>query len=149
MSRVYRLFPIKVLYLIARLITVNFSPLFKPLPSIVNLTRFWQTGVMTIQTPSYQRYRFLSEIISHAVWLHHRFCLSFREVEELLAERGVTVTYETVRQGFPSATQAQRFLTLHGFTQNLFRLGRHLHAGGPLSHGAHPAFQFLKEAVCA
>jgi putative transposase len=32
------------------------------------------------------------------VWLYHRFCLSFREVEELLAERGVTVTYETVRQ---------------------------------------------------
>ncbi len=49
-------------------------------------------------TPSYQRHRFPSEIISHAVWLYHRFCLSFREVEELLAERGVTVTYETVRQ---------------------------------------------------
>jgi putative transposase len=49
-------------------------------------------------TPSYQRHRFPSEIISHAVWLYHRFCLSFREVEELLAERGVTVTYETARQ---------------------------------------------------
>jgi len=49
-------------------------------------------------TPSYQRHRFPSEIISHAVWLYHRFCLSFREVEELLAERGITVTYETVRQ---------------------------------------------------
>ena len=49
-------------------------------------------------TPSYQRHRFPSEIISHAVWLYHRFYLSFREVEELLAERGVTVTYETVRQ---------------------------------------------------
>ena len=49
-------------------------------------------------TPSYQRHRFPSEIISHAVWLYHRFCLSFREVEELLAERGGTVTYETVRQ---------------------------------------------------
>jgi len=32
------------------------------------------------------------------VWLYHRFCLSFREAEELLAERGITVTYETVRQ---------------------------------------------------
>ncbi len=53
---------------------------------------------MKIQTPSYQRHRFPSEIISHAVWLYHRFCLSFREVEELLAERGLTVTYETVRQ---------------------------------------------------
>ncbi len=38
------------------------------------------------------------EIISHGVWLYHRFALSFRDVEELLAKRGVTVTYETVRQ---------------------------------------------------
>ncbi len=53
---------------------------------------------MKKQTPSYHRHRFPSEIISHAVWLYHRFCLSFREVEELLAERGITVTYETVRQ---------------------------------------------------
>jgi len=53
---------------------------------------------MKIPTPSYQRHRFSSEIISHAVWLYHRFCLSFREVEELLAERGITVTYESVRQ---------------------------------------------------
>ena len=49
-------------------------------------------------TPSYHRHRFPSEIISHAVWLYHRFCLSFREVEELLAERGIPLTYETVRQ---------------------------------------------------
>lgn len=47
---------------------------------------------------SYQRHRFPSAIISHAVWLYHRFCLSFREVEELLAKRGVTVTYEMIRQ---------------------------------------------------
>ena len=53
---------------------------------------------MNTKTSSYQRHRFPSEIISHAVWLYHRFCLSFREVEELLAERGVTVTYESVRQ---------------------------------------------------
>ena len=53
---------------------------------------------MKHKTPSYQRHRFPSEIISHAVWLYHRFCLSFREVEELLAERGITVTYETIRQ---------------------------------------------------
>ena len=37
------------------------------------------------------------EIISHAVWLYFRFSLSLRGVEELLAERGVTVTYETIR----------------------------------------------------
>ncbi len=53
---------------------------------------------MKTKKPSYQRHRFPSEIISHAVWLYHRFCLSSREVEELLAERGITVTYETVRQ---------------------------------------------------
>ncbi len=53
---------------------------------------------MKTKTPSYHRHRFPSEIISHAVWLSRRFCLSFREVEELLAERGITVTYETVRQ---------------------------------------------------
>jgi putative transposase len=38
------------------------------------------------------------EIISHAVWLYFRFCLSFRDVEELLLERGVTVTYEAIRK---------------------------------------------------
>jgi len=64
----------------------------------VKLSRVWQTAAMKNKTPSYQRHRFPSEIISHAVWLYHRFCLSFREVEELLAERGITVTYETVRQ---------------------------------------------------
>ena len=46
----------------------------------------------------YHRHRFPPEIISHAVWLYHRFCLSFRDVEDLLAERGIVVTHETVRQ---------------------------------------------------
>jgi putative transposase len=45
----------------------------------------------------YHRHRFPPEIISHAVWLYHRFCLSFRDVEDLLAERGVIVSYETIR----------------------------------------------------
>lgn len=55
-------------------------------------------GSMKKSNPSYQRHRFPSAIISHAVWLYHRFCLRFREGKELLAERGVTVTYETGRQ---------------------------------------------------
>jgi putative transposase len=42
-------------------------------------------------------YDFPSQIISHAVWLYLQFTLSFREVEELLAARGINVTYETVR----------------------------------------------------
>ena len=53
---------------------------------------------MTSQPPSYRGYRFPPAIISHAVWLYHRFGLSFRDVEDLLAERGVTVTYEAIRQ---------------------------------------------------
>ena len=48
--------------------------------------------------PSYHGYRFPAEIISHAVWLYHRFSLSFRDVEDLLAQRSIMVTYETVRQ---------------------------------------------------
>ena len=47
---------------------------------------------------SYHGYRFPSQIISHAVWLYHRFCLSYRDVEDLLAERGIIVTHETIRQ---------------------------------------------------
>ena len=53
---------------------------------------------MRSQSVSYHGYRFPPDIISHAVWLYHRFCLSFRDVEDLLAQRGVTVTYETIRQ---------------------------------------------------
>ena len=53
---------------------------------------------MTSQSPSYRGHRFPPEIISHAVWLYHRFRLSFRDVEDLLAQRGVTVSYETIRQ---------------------------------------------------
>jgi len=46
----------------------------------------------------YSGYRFPSEIISYAIWAYHRFCLSFRDVEDLLAERGITVSYETIRR---------------------------------------------------
>jgi putative transposase len=45
----------------------------------------------------YHRHRFPSEIISHSVWLYFRFALSFRDVEEMLAMRGVTLSYETIR----------------------------------------------------
>ena len=53
---------------------------------------------MKTDSTSYRGHRFPPEIISHGVWLYHRFCLSFRDVEELLAKRGILVTYETVRQ---------------------------------------------------
>ncbi len=51
-----------------------------------------------IAAPTYAGYRFPPEIIAHAVWLYFRFALSYRDVEELLAERGVLVTYETIRR---------------------------------------------------
>jgi putative transposase len=47
---------------------------------------------------SYRRHRFLPEIIQHAIWLYLRFTLSYRDVEELLAERGLDLSYETVRR---------------------------------------------------
>ena len=49
-------------------------------------------------SPLYKRHRFPGEIICHAVWLYFRFLLSYRDVEELLAERGIQVSYETVRR---------------------------------------------------
>ena len=51
-----------------------------------------------MQQISYARYRFPPVIIQHAVWLYFRFPLSFRDVEDLLAERGIDVSYETVRR---------------------------------------------------
>jgi transposase-like protein len=45
----------------------------------------------------YAGYRYPPKIISHAVWLYHRFTLSFRDIEELLAARGIAVSYETIR----------------------------------------------------
>ncbi len=52
----------------------------------------------TESRPSYARHRFPPAIIAHAVWLYFRFARSYRDVEELLAERGVVLTDETVRQ---------------------------------------------------
>jgi putative transposase len=53
---------------------------------------------MRLPSALYKRHRFPGEIISHAVWLYFRFLLSYRDVEELLAERGIAVSYETVRR---------------------------------------------------
>ena len=46
---------------------------------------------------TYKRHRFPSEIISYAVWLYYRFNLSHRDIEDLLAERGITVSREAIR----------------------------------------------------
>ena len=88
----------------------------------------------------YYRYRFPPLIISHAVWVYHRFCLSFRDVEDLLAQRGATVSYETVRHwcqtfGLDHARRLRRcqrrlgdrwyldelFVTIQGRRQYLWR----------------------------
>ena len=57
----------------------------------------WQTWSMKRDTLSSHGYRFPPDIISHAVWLYHRFGVSVRDVEDLLAQRGMTVSYEAIR----------------------------------------------------
>ena len=46
---------------------------------------------------SFRRHRFPAEVIKHSVWLYFRFTLSFRDVEEMMAQRGVDVSYEALR----------------------------------------------------
>jgi putative transposase len=91
-------------------------------------------------TNLYKHRRFPAEIISHGVWLYYRFCLSYRDVEELLFARGIIVTYEAVRKwcrkfGQPYANQLRRrrprpgdtwhldevFLTINGARHYLWR----------------------------
>lgn len=64
----------------------------------------------------YKRHRFPPEIIQYAVWLYYKFNLSHRDVEDLLAERGM--------RRFKSIGQAQRFLCTHAAVYNLFNLSR-------------------------
>ena len=47
---------------------------------------------------SYSRHRFPPDVIRHAVWLYFRFTMSFRDVEDLMAERGIELSYETIRR---------------------------------------------------
>jgi putative transposase len=72
-----------------------------------------------IRTPRYARHRFPAEVIGYAIWLYFRFPLSLRMVEELLAARGILVSYETVRQwalkfGQGFANQIRRRLSAAG-----------------------------------
>jgi putative transposase len=88
----------------------------------------------------YKRHRFPAEIISHGVWLYFRFCLSYRDGEELMAERGIILTYEAGRYwcrkfGQTYANQLRRrrprpgdtwhldevFLSIHGQRHYLWR----------------------------
>jgi putative transposase len=97
---------------------------------------------MHTSTPTnpYKHHRFPAEIISHGVWSYFRFCLSYRDVEELLFARGIIVTYEAIRKwclkfGQPDANLLRRrrprpgdkwhldevFLTIHGERHYLWR----------------------------
>src|SRR5258706_2759594 len=55
----------------------------------------WADGSST--APSYRGYRFPREVIAHCVWLYFRFCLSFRDIQEMMLERDVEVSYEAIR----------------------------------------------------
>jgi putative transposase len=81
--------------------------------------------------------RYPAEIISHALWLYFRFTLSFRDIEALLAARGLLVTYETLRQGClkfgqPFANEVQRRLPRPGNTWHLDE--RYLKINGQLHY---------------
>jgi putative transposase len=91
-------------------------------------------------TPLYKRHRFPAEIISHCVWLYFRFSLSYRDVQEMMAARGVIVSHEAVRywgrkfgQGYANQLRKRRprpgdkwhmdevFLTINGARYYLWR----------------------------
>ena len=53
--------------------------------------------ISRVSQPRLKGFRFPRSVISYAVWAYHRFALSLRDVEDLLAERGVIVSYESIR----------------------------------------------------
>jgi hypothetical protein len=98
----------------------------------------------------HHRHRFPAEIISHAVWLYHTFCLSFRDVELMLAERGIEVSYETIQrwcrkfaqtfQPAPAASaEAGRPLAFgRGVHQDQRRPALSVARHGPIHQHSHP-----------
>jgi putative transposase len=93
-----------------------------------------------VSSSLYKGHRYPAEIISHCVWLYHRFPLSFREVEEMMMARGVIVSYETIRgwchkfgQTYANGLRCRRprpgdkwhldevFITINGQRQYLWR----------------------------
>jgi hypothetical protein len=105
---------------------------------------------MINQSPSYSGYRFPAEIISYSVWLYYRFSLSFRDIEDLLAQRGVEVSYETIRQwcekfGREYASRVRRKQPRRGFVTNL-ELDEF--GSGPAEVLRGSACRFVPEAKC-
>src|SRR3954447_25920158 len=66
--------------------------------SLAGTKSLGHAGGMTSEPATFPGYRFPAEVIGHAVWLYHVFGLSLRDVELLLAERGITVTHESIRR---------------------------------------------------
>ena len=56
------------------------------------------TWKCVVRVAVYRGHRYPVEVVSHRVWLYFRFSLSFREVEELMLERGIVVSYESIRR---------------------------------------------------
>ena len=80
--------------------------------------------------PSYRGYRFPAEIISDCVWLYFRFCLSFRDVQEMMLERGLIASHEAIRDKLSSYTTAHREL----ISELEHRRGRSLNNRAENSH---------------
>ena len=72
---------------------VTLSGLVGCLPDVLRINSAMQTPGI-----SFKRHGFAPQLVSHAVWLYLRFNLSLREVEEMLLERGIDISYETIRR---------------------------------------------------
>ena len=132
---------------------------------------------MRSQSASYHGYRFPPDTISHAVWLYYGFCLSFRDAGHFLAQRSMTVPYETIRQscqrfGPVYARRLRRrrdrmkdsshfdevFVTIQGRQQYLWRAGtgsastdagpRRALTGRPSRAGSVPAERLRSGSTC-
>ena len=90
---------------------------------------------------SFKRHRFPADVIRYAVWAYFRFTLSFRDVEDLLAERGM--------QRFKSQASAQRFLTTHAAIYNTFNSQPHLIRRSTLRQYRGAAFDAWNQATAA
>jgi hypothetical protein len=87
-----------------------------------------QQNAPVIDTISYAGYRFQADVISYAVWLYYRFPLSLRMAEELLAARGIELTYEAVRRwsvkfGLGRRGSKTAVLPLHGRAESVRGFG--------------------------
>ena len=83
---------------------------------------------------TYKRHRFPPDIISSAVWLYYRFNLSHRDIEDLLAERGINVSREAIRLWCIKfgAIYTRRLKRKHGGYGDLDRSGRHSDSSPPM-----------------